>query len=256
MPSIALQAKCCVSDDVLERNRAHAMRLSLPLVRSAEAHGRALAILGGGPSIADHERVLRAWTGDIWAINGAYRWCAERNIPATFLTVDPTPYDMAPVMEGRALLADHCDPGLMDQWAGRAQVFSISPDAIVSGPTTATAAPCLAVMLGYGDVTFFGCESSFGEEEATHAYAKPDDELLNLNDWRMIVTCGQRQYFTCAEFLMQAEYLAAMIRAAPSNFREASGGLLRALVEHGVYDVIGVSTFMYERLAPMERQCG
>jgi len=188
-----------------------------------------LAVVGGGPSILERVDELRAWKGDIWAINGACSWCADNGISAYMMSVDPHP-DLAGLVRGveRAVLAEHCDPSVFKALKDK-QVYKITGD--IPGPTSAVAAAKVGILAGYDSVTFFGCESSFTDK--THAYEEqlPDDLVR--------VMCGE-PYLTKLEFILQAEALAKIIRAVPA-IRERSGGFLGALVEHGDYDVTHIS---------------
>lgn len=222
----------------IERNIKHAKALGLDYVKSGLGLGIPLAVVGGGPSINEHVDVLKNWPGDIWALNGAFQWCIGHKIDATFFSCDSNP-TLAVLAAGakRAILATYVD----------ASVFEVLRDAQVrifdsgficgvhTGPTSATSVPALALHTGYGDVTFFGCESSYSEGK-THAY---NDSAPNL--WRVRVVCGGQEFDTEAEYHMQARYLADCIRTAPHVFKERSGGLLRAMIEHDDDDVTAAS---------------
>lgn len=236
-----LVAVCCVSIETATSNDAHSRSLGFPIAGSAEAHARKLAVVGGGPSILDHVEELRGWDGDIWAINGAWAWCNEHGISSRLISVDPKP-GLAELAAGAvdALLATTCDPSVFAAVQG-ATLIDVHPfGKIGSGPTTATAIPSLAVRLGYGSVTFFGCESSFVGK--THAYDDTPSPYL------VRVECGGEEYTTEAEYLMQAETLAAILRAMPAVFQERSGGLLTALVAHQTYSFTAVSPHIHKSL--------
>lgn len=218
-----------------ERRDANALeneKLGLPEHRGS---GR-LAVVGGGPSIRHHIDTLKNWNGTIWAVNGAINWCIDHGIDAWFYTIDAAPmdrwtYDLSRVT--KALLAIDCDPGLYAHFSGkRIEVLGKSD----GGPTSANAADLFSIQAGYaGGVTFFGCESSF-EDGNTHAFASHP-----IDAW-VIVRVGGKDYSTKPEFIEQARIMSEVIRTAPSFFKEQSGGLLRAMVEHGPeYELVWIS---------------
>lgn len=238
----------------LLENIRHAEALGIPLIpRVLAPVPRPLAIVGGGPSIRHQIDRLKAWPGDIWAINGTWRYLADRGIDATFLSVDPAPA-VETLCRGakRAIVASCCDPAVFRALEG-ADVHLVNiaphPQPMGSGPTTATASPHLAVYQGYGDLTWFGCESSYEHDPraqrmigGTHAYmAETVPDLIR-------VECGGAEYLTEPEYLMQAEALAGIIRDCRPFLKEESGGLLRALIEHGDYDIVAVAPGIYAEI--------
>lgn len=184
-------------------------------------HQRHLAVVGGGSSILYQVKTLRNWKGDVWAINGAWKWCEERGIKSTFFAADPDPIVLK-WAEGAtdAIIDVHCDPTLFDLLP-TAHTFD-TDDIDVRG-STATAAPYMAASLGMLSVTFFGCESSYTPKRS-HAY---QDE--NRQE-QMLIECGGEDFLTAPDYYIQARELAGQIRAMPSHLFEESGGLLRALI--------------------------
>lgn len=204
----------------------------------------ALAVVGGGPSAADYAAEIRDFPGDVWASGSAFQWVLSVRrtgimVTPTFFTIDQSP-ELA--IDGRgatkAILATCCDPAVFDMLAAaRIEVF----DLVEGGPnanhwaTTVTAAPKISLDMGYRDITFYGCDSSFmGDEESfsrgTHAYTTaPVKDAL-------IVRCGGKDFITRPSFVMQAEFMAGIIRIAPGVFKLRGGGLLAAMVETHEYD--------------------
>lgn len=220
-----------VSNEVRDANAITNKALGLPAHRGA---GR-LAVVGGGPSINRHIDELKQWGGEIWAVNGAINWCLNHGIDATFYTVDAAKLCRWLFPLGRikrAVLAIDCAPDMFGALSG-AQVSTLSkPD---GGPTSANSADWFAIEAGYSGLTYFGCESSF--EEMTHAYS----EAAPIGQW-ILVRVGGRDYRTKPEFLEQARIMSEVIRAVPSYYAERSGGLLAAMVEHGMeYELIEIS---------------
>jgi hypothetical protein len=238
---IAFTALCAISDEVIARNEAYAGSLGFPWFGRA---GRPrLAIVGGGPSIARKIDALRRWDGDIWAINGAHNWLRDKDINSTFFSIDPKPI-VAKCCAGakRAVLATCCDPSVFDALKGAdITAVKIGPGGLENGPTSATTAPVIATEMGYRQLTFFGCESSYGD--ITHAY-HGDVAYGSL----LQVACNGESFLTNPAFFMQAEMLAALIREAPSVFKDESGGLLSAMVADPDYDITAASQSIHDGL--------
>lgn len=219
-----------VTNEVRSANAVINKKLGLPSHRGA---GR-LAIVGGGPSINSHIEELQNWDGQVWAVNGAINWCHAHDIDAYFYTIDAAPIpNWTYFLHGvsKAVVALDCDPSLFATLRG-ADITTLGiPD---GGPTSANAADWYAIECGHSGLTFFGCESSFGDQ--THAFTSHP-----IDQW-IVVRVGGRDYRTKPEFLEQARIMAEVIRAAPQYYDEKSGGLLSAMVEHGMdYELIDIS---------------
>ncbi len=231
-----------VSVDGRNSNALVIKTLGLPEHRGS---GR-LAIVGGGPSITKHIEELRVWPGTVWAVNGAINWCIEHGIPAWFYTADAAPmakwgYDLSRVR--RAALAPDVSPELVEYLlAHGARVELTAP--IESGPTSVNAADFLSLRAGYTQMTYFGCEGSYADDGSTHAF-----ESFPLPDW-LDVDVGKQRFRTKAEFISQSQMLSNTIRAFPEFYSERSGGLLRAMIEHGPeYDVYAVANSLFAKLS-------
>ncbi len=232
-----------LSLEEIKSNMAYAHSLGLPDARQFRAMQRRLSVIGGGPSIDDHIADIAEPGGSRWAINGAYHWCKAHRINATFFSLDQTDYMRDLVKEvDRAILSSACDPEVFDALKGSdVAIADFGGEGLPSGSSSATAAPFLALLMGYQEVTFYGCESSYGE--TTHAYLDEPPEF------GMIVTCGGASYHTSAQMFMQAQELSAMINASPTVFRERCGGLLRAMIENnGEYDITAVAPALQAKM--------
>lgn len=228
----------CVPDDEIQRNTALARERGLPSIERA-GH---VALVGGGPSVADHLEELREWDGPIWAINQTFNWLKERGIKSTFLTLDPKDQPWLSVERGdSALVALHCCPAILD----RLQAASVTTyewgKQVEYGCTTATAALHLAPLLGHRKLSLFGCDSSF--LEATHAYRDdaPKDEIM--------VACGGEIFRTRPEMLLQAECIAAVVTQMGHYFVNRSGGLLTALIANPERTIVAISQHILESAA-------
>lgn len=209
-----------------------------------------LAVVGGGPSVANHLEELRDWTGKIWAINGTHAWLTSQGIESILFSVDPGE-ELAPLVVGakRAILASHCDPS----------VFALLKDAevlifhsehvhgakapIIGGSTSATRVPKVALMLGHREIHYFGCEGSY--EGATHTYK--DEQHEN----QVIIRAGGKDYRTTLQLMVQSENLAKFVRDMPHLFKDRSGGLLAAMAEHwDTWEVVALSDALRDKLDP------
>lgn len=220
---------------LIDRNINHAKTLGLPPVGKRRG---TLYVVAGGPSINERVEVLQSVDGEIWAVNGAFQWCRKHGIDAVFFSVDSNP-SLVDLVTGakRAILATMVDPAVFEALGGaKVEVFDTGLIAGVhTGPTSVTSIPALAIDAGFSRVVFFGCEGSY-RGGATHAYADCGD-----NPYRSVVECGGQRFATEAEYQMQCKYLSDIIRAAPHVFAERSGGLLRAMIDHGEPDVVWAS---------------
>lgn len=222
------------------RNITHARTLGLPFA-SEKKDRPPLMVLGGGHSIRTRVDEVRAFKGDKWIIGSSFRFWREQGVDGRFFSVHPSPAALDNI-EGvtKALLATVTDPQVFERLKGAdIEIFDLVRGGVVThATTTATVAPCLAVELGYRQIALYGCDSSY--HGSTHAY-------MNVNDpYLMRVRCGDKEFLTGAEFLMQAEFLAEVIRMAPHVFLNCSGGLLAALVEQPNYDVLAISKTLHE----------
>lgn len=233
MAKITFTAGEVYPSDTLAANKVLNNGLGYPCFGTAKATKANIAVVGGGPQVSDFTEELKVWDGDIWAINGAFGWCLDHGIDATFYTLDASP-----ALEGmakrasRAILADNCSPSVAG--AVRGPVLLVDMENVPLGCTSTATAPMLAALAGYASLTLFGCESSFTDRE--HAYS-----WKYVTESRVLVSCGSREYLTTPQLIMQAEYVADIARQIPGYVTVKGDGFLPALIEHGDYDVLKVS---------------
>lgn len=227
------QSERCITREQSENHRAHAKALGLPYIEPADFHDTRLAIVGGGSTVVDHIQTLKDWSGDIWAVNGAYKWCRSHGIKPWYVSFDPMPVvGLMKVDPGTpTLLVDDADPSVYENL--RHADIRLVPEGIGPGPTTTTVCTVVAPKLGYRHITFFGCNSDFNGGR----YAYQD-----THDWpdRVILQTGPYSWITTPGLLCQADLISTCIRNFRNLFHEKSGGLLAALVEYGDYQVVDV----------------
>jgi len=207
----------------------------------------ALAIGGSAPSVLEHLDDLRAWPGEIWAINGAYDFLLSQGIVAHgFVGLDPVPGLVDYVRNARPettfFISSVCDPGVFDAlsdqhvwlWHSKMADLDYPPDArIVGGGTTClTRAPFLANMLGWRDMTIFGADSSYGEA-GFYCYRHgmfPED----TNKDRILVNVDGTVFETELQMMKQVSQLSAMKdflnEQIPGQLKFRCGGLLAAFL--------------------------
>ena len=195
-----------------------------------------LAVVGGGHSAHAYVETLRRWKGEVWAINGAYPWCRERGIEATFYTCDPlerTAHFAAGASKAVAYSLAH---PLLWSSVPEVECFDERPVFKASAPNVGM----VAVKSGFESVTFFGCDCSFSDD--THTY-----ETHPVN-WSLVVECGGLEYLTVPAYYVQVIELMELCKLSP-YFREMSGGLLRAMVENDTHKVVWMSPGVREMAA-------
>lgn len=227
-------------------NKVRAKVLGIPEVEVDSLRGRKIAVAAGGPSIHEHIDTLKAWDGEVWAINGTYRWCMDRGIEATLVVIDPHPIVLRWAKGAhKAIVGDTCDPEVFELLKGAdVRQIRIAADGIKGTSSTATMVPFLAGHTSAAGVTFFGCESSFVGDSHAYMHEERDDQL--------IITAGDGDYLTYSDFLLQARELSAMIRALGGYLTEESGGLLRALVKNPEHRIKWISQAYAERMRPVQ----
>lgn len=238
---IQFLAKGCVPLEQRGINLSYARTLAYPYV--SERPRPPLAVVGGGHSLVSALPELRDWDGDIWACGSASPYCLREGLDATYFCIDPQA-SSAKCAKGakRAIVATSIDPAMFVELEGAdVEFFDLHTDGGDSnhGPTTATAAIELSVKMGYRDVTFFGCESSWDVQ--SHIYHHDN------HPFEMLVKCDGKSFITCPEFLMQADFMAAVLRVAPM-FKERSGGLLRALINDPDWDITHATQAFHDSL--------
>ena len=245
MAKVRLLPLSSVPDEVIAANRASNRRLGVPRVGASGPALAPLAVVGGAPTLECHIEAMRAFRGEIWAINGTWRWLRDRGIAATAYSIDPNP-GLAEWFAGaeRAVLADTCAPAVFEALSGaHVELAEIGPDGMAHLCATASSAPMIAAARGHTHVTFYGVDCSF--DGPTHA--DRDDEAAK---GRIRVEIAGEPYMTRPDLLMQAEELAELAQALPGYLSVVGYGLLPALITHGDYEITHVSRDVHDALRP------
>lgn len=248
---------CCVgpvSDLRYQDHIREALSTGFPVVERRPLRWTHLAVAGGGPSLVNHLETLRNWQGEIWAINQTASWLKSQGIDSTLFSVDAGD-DLPQWTEGvdKALLASICHPELFRKLKGKevrifhTEHYEPADFKATGGPSSACRVPKLALALGHGGVTFFGCEGSF--ETVSHAYR--NENTSETRPKQVIVKAGGKLYRTGPDYMLTSEYLAEVIRTFPHVFDEQSGGLLRAMIQNpDTWEIVALSETMKNELDP------
>lgn len=229
--------QCIESLDVLKANAERNQKY--PSVH------RRLAIVGGGPSVASHLDELRAWDGDIWAVNYTPQYLKQHGIRSTFITVDPQDFDPGPLED--ALVATCCNPDLFERLVSRGvkvRSFNIAEThegGVFGGVTTARRAMGLGLMVGHREIHVFGCEGSYSQGYSVDG---------RQGEWnQLIIRAGGKDYLTETGFVTQCEEMAQIFKHFGHVYKNRSGGLLQALIENPeTWECVGVSAALKAHL--------
>ena len=227
---------------------------TMEMLTRKSPHGRKLAVVGGGPSVREHLNELREWGGDIWAINHTGTFLKKEGINSTFVTVDSGhPSEFITDGVNNAIMATCCHPKLKERFKSCLgfPLIEQDKDGITGGTTTATRMPALALMLGYVNISFFGCESSFNLSDGDH---------VDRNENRpnpLLVRANGKEYATYLDLVLQAENLAMFMSRVPDMFIDRSGGLVSAMsADPEGWEVVAVSKDLRDNIESVSGKCG
>jgi hypothetical protein len=248
---IHFNTECAVPLETWKQN-AH-INAHCPRVKRGEAVGRKLAIVGGSPGVIEDLDELRAWDGDIWAVNYTPAWLLSQGISSTLYTVDAgvpdEPLWNSPVR--KRLLSTACDPLMFTEDSRAFDMIETHASGFSGGTTSMTRAPWLALSLGYLDVSFFGCDGSYGMDGSDHI------DRHEGSDKELIIRAGGLDYRTRPEFLIQCQELVTLFSEFGVIFKNRSRGLLKAMVDHPeTWEIVGVSAAMKQHLEEVNGKQG
>lgn len=243
-----IPSTCVLGVDECRKNVESALRRNLRTCGWAPKRTGRLAIVGSGPSVTDYLDELRSWPGEIWAVNGAYRFLLEQGIVAhAFVGLDPVAglKEYVEVRNARTtfLLSSVCDPCVFDElsdaevylWHSKQNDFPYpAGSCVVGGGTTClTRAPYLAQMLGWRDMTVFGGDSSFSERAYCYDLGTFKEDTDRK---RFTVECNGRLFETELSLVKQVSVFGVMQALFNGCLQFKCGGLLDAFLNSPVCD--------------------
>lgn len=258
-------------EEVYEEQQEQNIAAGYRRVEIAPIHDIPLAVVGGGPSIKRQIAELVNWPGHIWGVNQSAQWLMRFSpkCPVLMFSVDPDPR-LAEFADGveYALLGGSCHPELFAKFKPenvryfltrpqrgieRKDITPVAePKVETFGPSSVTRIFMPAALLGYRDVTFFGCEGCIDEttlegNACRNDYAKGWRSRENLR--LMIIKAGGREYLTTPDYYITTQHLVKVMKAYP-KLKQRSGGMLEAMLNDPDWSCVAVSQKMRDDCFP------
>jgi hypothetical protein len=257
----AIQGDINVSAEKRRDNVRGAIARGLPQVRGHHGKNAArVCLVGGGPSLAEHESDLRAAFesgAKLVAMNGTYNWLIDHGFrPSAYVQVDARPSNLrflsthGKVQGCSYFLASHLDPVFFDTVAGWPNVYifhAIAGDdqsefdilnefyfgrwqPIDGGSTVMLRSLRLFSLLGFKEFELYGCDSCYAGD-VHHAYAQPENDA----DESHVFEIGGRRFMAANWQISQAMEFMELVKARGDEFQlSISGdGLLAHLLRVG-----------------------
>jgi hypothetical protein len=253
----------------LHANIAKAIRRGHPQIKPQALQRERVALVCGGPSLAETVTELRdlvAAGAKIVTVNGAYQWCVDRNlIPSMQIVMDARASNvrfLEPAMPRcHYALASQCHPSLFDAVDGRPNVWiyhvGVSEDGptkdllnryylqqwhgIGGGTTVGTRAIALLRVLGYLRFDIFGMDSCW-RGESHHAYVQPENAADQCLTFTVHPTGAPdlARSFQCAPWhVQQVQDFLQMVRCQGQHFLlNVHGDGLLAFVMRSAAEVV------------------
>jgi hypothetical protein len=244
-----LESICVVDAGGRQKNLDLVLSRGLPTVQKTPERAGQLAIVASGPSVRDYLDELRSWTGEIWAINGAYDYLLDEGIvPHGFFAIDPLPeladYVRRPQRETTFFVAATSDVSVFDALEGFKikTFFPFSDDVtypegagMIGGGTTAvTRAPYLALVEGWRDITLFGCDSSYDGGEYCYQWGRYKSDIDAPKLWLEIN--GEGPFQSEIGLMKQMSQMAVIIEKFRGMLKIRCGGLMAAYLRAPMSD--------------------
>lgn len=245
--SFSPESGCNTPDEVILEQVRQNIRRGLPQVFPHAPNPMTAILVCGGPSLESTEKELAraVWAGGkIFAANGAYQWCIDRNLkPSVAVMLDAREFNSRFVEEEvdgcKYLLASQCHSRTFDICRDRQTLIwhacsageteyemlkayyfdSVSP--VTMGTTIGIRAISLIRMLGFTSIEIFGLDSCW-LDKVHHAY----EQVENNRDMRIPVWLRPQDRddkatrFECAPWHMkQAEDFLSLIRERGDLFQ-------------------------------------
>lgn len=255
-----------VSDEIKIKNAAANQQRTVERFHTGDSREGKIAIIGGGPSLADtlDEVKARKHNGvQIWATNNTYKYLVDNGIrPDAHVFLDARPENVEfiwPHPDVTYYLNVACDASLFEKLEG-CKVIMYDLSSAATGFTVGIKALYLAAFSGYRDFYLYGFDSSYREIEPTcdaECAAKhiPGHEVVHL---------GTRQHHAYPQELNDKENIIDVrvegrtFKAAPwmaiqaSEFEEVA----KSFIEQGCTITVagdGLLPFVAHRLLYMPK---
>ena len=234
--------------EAIADNIRAAVARNLPILTQRMERPEPLAIVGGGPSLADDVPILKALGVPILAINGAYKHLRSLGVePDYFLLLDSRAANVCHVdSPGKAehILASQVHPDVFDALRDhRVTVYHAGTETaheVLGTGVEALTAPIgmasvhaiyIAAGLGFRTLFLFGYDFSHRADER-YAFDQP----MNADDETLIIPLGGKKYRTTLTLARTADVfvraVSPVIRGHGLDIRLFSEGLLSAMLEH------------------------
>jgi hypothetical protein len=238
---LAVDGSVNTPDDTLVANIRSSIRRGYPQIWPTAMNPHRIALVGGGPSLESTLPELRelVFSGaKLVALNGAYRWCIERNLqPKAHIILDARPETAAlvgpPVPDCRYYICSQCAPDTWDALGDRpfVAIWHAGGDAAIEavlneyylgqwvgvpgGTTVGTRAIALLRTMGFLRFDCFGLDSCWMGDKH-HAY--PQSQNDRDGHYRLTIReeasrLPERDFWVSAWHVKQLEDLVLFIRA-------------------------------------------
>lgn len=214
-----------------------------------------LAIVGSGPSVSEYLDELKAWPGEIWAINGAYRFLLDEGVHVhAFVGLDPVPglreYVTVRGKHVSYLLSSVCDPCVFDELAGEdvwlwhSKGYEYPPGShpVGGGTTCLTRAPYLAHMVGWRDITVYGADSSFSARPYCYEQRFAEDigspVAVEQHPRFVVDTVDGKSFETNLALAKQVSVFGVMQQHFNGMLKFRCGGLLAAFLDAPMCEIV------------------
>lgn len=199
------------------------------------------AVVGGGPGLKYSLDVLRTWEGDIFGVNDTAAYLSKNGIACNLYSIDSTPVAYPTgILIKDAYLATRSDPSQFRPYSyDNIYTFDIAEDGfggVQGGPTAVTRAPHLFLRMGYTGVVLFGCEACFSDLNETHVTGTQKVAYDNM----LVIHADGHDFVTNASLFMQTQFLVDLINRHPQYIKNASGGLLAAMLADPDWDCVAI----------------
>lgn len=182
--------------------------------------GRAVAVVGGGPSLKKHIHELKNY-GVIFACGSVHDYLIDNGIMPTYcVVVDPDPLVVNYLkniyhVDNRCkyLLSSQCAPETFEHlkynntyiWhsGGNKSLFKDGDVVIGGGCTVGTRAMVISMCFGYNDMHLYGMDTCLSDEDKHHAYEFDNPELEKIGPIHQIALGGRDgRTFKVAEYML------------------------------------------------------